>query len=74
MASVFECWNSHVYTLPAISERVCNDTDIYKERFALLSLLGTGHPVYANSRAGSVNVFLSSLFFETMLERRWLQK
>lgn len=33
--------------LPAISERVCNDTDIYKERFALLPLLDTGRPVYA---------------------------
>lgn len=31
-------------------------------------------PVYANPRAGSVDVFLSSMLFETMGERRWLQK
>jgi hypothetical protein len=57
--------------LPAISERVCNDTDIYKERFALLPFW---LPVHANPRAGSVDVFLSSMLFETLGERRWLQK
>ena len=36
----FSSVGAHTCTpLPAISERVCNDTDIYKERFALRSLL-----------------------------------